>query len=131
MYSLITKGENMNTTLNFRSSKKLRKLAKETMKHDKFKVPYKDETTSEKGFFFVKDEGIYLMNAYKSESNSVVYAVGFNPSTNENCWDESYYAVGGDDFAELLPFDEDALIRIMRGGSVELKVTDKYIEVIA
>jgi len=50
--------------LNFKSNKTLRSLAKETLKADKFKIAYGKETTNQKGFWLVKDEGIYLMQSY-------------------------------------------------------------------
>ena len=50
--------------LKFKSNKTLRSLAKETLNADTFKIAYMKETTDQKGFFLVKDEGIYLMNSY-------------------------------------------------------------------
>ena len=67
--------------LNFKSNKTLRSLAKETLNADKFKIAYTKKTTSQKGFFLVKDEGIYLMNSYVNKDgerkniNSVVYNI--------------------------------------------------------
>ena len=72
--------------LNFKSNKTLRSLAKETLNADKFKIAYTKKTTTQKGFFLVKDEGIYLMNSYVNEDgerknvNSVVYASDTIPS---------------------------------------------------
>ena len=122
--------------LTFRSNKKLKSLAKETLKHKKFNLPYTTKTTSKKGMFFVKDEGIYLMNAFKAdngktprENGFVVYASGYNPKTNENCWEDCRYAVGGDDFGEFIHLSDDMLTRVINGGSISVEVTETTIGV--
>jgi hypothetical protein len=123
------------STLTFRSNKTLRSLAEETLKHDKFHMPYTKKTTDRKGFFFVKDDGIYLMNAFvktkeeKKKKNHVIYASGYNPKTNEYCWEDSRDAVGGDDFGQLIEFEKDQLDRIARGGSITIKVTKETFEI--
>ncbi len=109
--------------LNFKSNKTLRSLAKETLNADKFKIAYTKKTTNQKGFFLVKDEGIYLMNSYVNKDgerknvNSVVYASGYNPKHDKHndLWERTYQ-VSADDFAETLPFEEAALMRIASGG---------------
>tara|TARA_R110000824_G_scaffold49489_3_gene138997 strand:- start:279 stop:656 length:378 start_codon:yes stop_codon:yes gene_type:complete len=114
--------------LTFRSNKTLRSLAEATIKHEKFKVPYENKTTTKKSFFFVKDDGIYLMNSYcdkkgdRKKVNHVVYASGYNPKTNKDVWEDSRDAVGGDDFADSIEFEKDQLDRIARGGSVSIEV---------
>jgi hypothetical protein len=93
--------------LKFKSNKTLRSLAKETLKADKFKIAYMKETTTQKGFFLVKDEGIYLMNSYVNKDgerknvNSVVYASGYNPKHDKHndLWERTYQ-VSADDFAK-------------------------------
>ena len=121
--------------LNFKSNKTLRSLAKETLNADKFKIAYSKETTSQKGFWLVKDEGIYLMNSYlkkPSSTNKVVYASGYNPKYDKHndLWDRTY-EVSGDDFAENVPFEEEALMRIASGGDITINLSDTQIEVIA
>jgi len=121
--------------LNFKSNKTLRSLAKETLNADKFKIAYSKETTSQKGFWLVKDEGIYLMNSYlkkPSSTNKVVYASGYNPKydKHDDLWERTY-KVSGDDFAENLPFEEEALMRIASGGDITINLSDTQIEVIA
>ncbi len=121
--------------LNFKSNKTLRSLAKETLNADKFKIAYSKETTSQKGFWLVKDEGIYLMNSYlkkPSSTNKVVYASGYNPKYDKHndLWDRTY-EVSGDDFAENVPFEEDALMRIASGGDITINLSDTQLEVIA
>ena len=51
-------------TLKFKSNKSLVKLARETLFAKEFKTAYVDETTSDKSFWLVKDEGIYVMSCY-------------------------------------------------------------------
>ena len=104
-------------TLNFNSNKPLKSLARETLKAETFKKPYTNKTTKEKGVYLVKDEGIYLMNAFDSNNDKtpkqngfVVYASGFNPKYDKygDLWDRTY-VVSHDDFAEFVPMDEDQL----------------------
>ena len=121
--------------LNFKSNKTLRSLAKETLKANTFKIAYSKETTSQKGFWLVKDEGIYLMNSYlkkPSSTNKVVYASGYNPKYDKHndLWERTY-KVSGDDFAENVPFEEDALMRVASGGDITINLSDTQIEVIA
>jgi hypothetical protein len=124
--------------LKFKSNKTLRSLAKETLNADTFKIAYKKETTDQKGFFLVKDEGIYLMNSYVNKDgerknvNSVVYAQRFNPKYDlkGDLWDRTY-EVSRDDFAENLPFEEEALMRIASGGDITINLSETQLEVIA
>ena len=124
--------------LKFKSNKTLRSLAKETLNADRFKIAYMKETTDQKGFFLVKDEGIYLMNSYVNKDgerknvNSVVYAQRFNPKYDlkGDLWERTYQ-VSRDDFAENLPFEEEALMRIASGGDITINLSDTQIEVIA
>jgi hypothetical protein len=119
------------TTLTFRSNKSLRKLAQETLNSDEFRLPYSEETTKDKGFFLVKDEGIYFMNAFKSknkktpsENGYVIYAVGYNPKTNDDVWEKARWAVGGDDFGNFIPFGIPQLERIAEGGNISIEVSE-------
>jgi len=122
--------------LNFKSNKTLRSLAKETLNADKFKIAYTKKTTTQKGFFLVKDEGIYLMNSYVNKDgerkNVVVYASGYNPKydKHDDLWERTY-EVSGDDFAENIPLDNSALNRLRDGGSLTINLSDTQIEVIA
>lgn len=63
------------------------------------------------GLFFVHDQGVYLMSNGEpglmredgEEGHQVVYAQGMDPKSDEDWWEVSREAVGGDDFAELIP----------------------------
>ena len=122
------------TTLTFNSNKELKSLARETLFAKEFKIAYVDETTDERSFWLVKDEGIYVMNCYlkngERKVEHVVYASGFNPKYDKagDLWDRTY-AVSRDDFGEFVPMDDDALIRIMRGGKITIKLTPTMLEV--
>tara|TARA_R110000823_G_scaffold241183_1_gene365941 strand:- start:19 stop:399 length:381 start_codon:yes stop_codon:yes gene_type:complete len=123
------------TTLTFNSNKTLKSLARETLSSHEFHQPYREETTKEKGIFLVKDEGIYLMDAYAdkhpdSYNKRVIYASGYNPKHDKygDLWDRTY-AVSPDDFGEFVPMDEDALIRIIRGGKVTIKLTPTTLDI--
>ena len=110
-------GKNL-TRLVFDNGEALRRLAIGTMKAEKFRIPYTDQDTSDKGVLFVKDEGIYLMNAYAggkppNELGTVVFAESYDPNKDEDVWERSRQAVGGDDFGEFVPLPEIVLRAIV------------------
>ena len=118
------------TKLKFRGSRTLQKLAQRTIEEEKFIVPYTKKISLKRSFCLVKDDGIYLMNNYisdKKEKNIVVYAQGFNPKTNKNVWEDSYNAVGGDDFGEPIPLSLAQLYRIAEGGSIDIDIDEASI----
>ena len=121
-------------TLKFKSNKSLVKLARETLFAKEFKTAYVDETTSDKSFWLVKDEGIYVMNCYlkngERKVEHVVYASGFNPKYDKDgdLWDRTH-EVSGDDFAENIPLEISQLNRLREGGNLTIKLTSEYIEV--
>ena len=123
------------TTLTFNSNKNLKSLARETLSSKVFHQPYTQETTEQRGIFLVKDEGIYIMDAYAdkhpdSYNRRVIYASGYNPKHDKygDLWDRTY-AVSRDDFGEFVRMDDDALIRIMKGGKITIKLTPTTMEV--
>ena len=122
------------TTLTFNSSKNLKSLARETLFAKEFKTAYVDETTDERSFWLVKDDGIYVMNCYlkngERKVEHVVYASGFNPKYDKDgdLWDRTH-EVSGDDFAENIPLEISQLNRLREGGNLTIKLTSEYIEV--
>ena len=123
--------------LKFNSNKALVKLAKETITNSNFKIAYRDKYTTEKCFYLVKDDGIYLMNCYttkpdqalgRDKPNTVVYASGYNPKYNDNVWEDSYQ-VSHDDFADNMYFTDDQLDRIANGGDINITITPTSYEV--
>ena len=119
------------TKLTFKSSEGLKTLADQTLRTTFFRKPYTKETTEEKGLWLVKDEGIYLMRAFFSTQKNapIIYAKGFDPSKDDDVWNRSVGAVGGDDFAQFLPFTTMGLNLMKKGVDTHIEVTDKYIEV--
>ena len=119
------------TDLKFKSSEGLKTLADQTLRTTFFRKPYTNETTKEKGLWLVKDEGIYLMQAFYSKERSapIIYAESFDPSKDDSVWDRSVGAVGGDDFAEFLPFTTMGLQLMKKGVDVNIKCTETFIEV--
>ena len=119
------------TDLKFKSSEGLKTLADQTLRTTFFRKPYTNETTKEKGLWLVKDEGIYLMRAFFSTQKNapIIYAKGFDPSKDDNVWNRSVGAVGGDDFAEFLPFTTMGLQLMKKGVDVNIKCTETFIEV--
>ena len=122
----------MSARLRFRSSKTMKDLASNTLAKDKFKVPYTKKTTKQKGFYFVKDEGIYVMNGYANkdnEDNLVVNALGYDPHKDDDVWERSWRAVGRDDFAESIPLSDEQLKRLVEGGHLVLEVSETDIKI--
>ena len=123
-------------TLKFKSNKSLVKLARETLFAKEFKTAYVDETTSDKSFWLVKDEGIYVMRCYikngKRKVEHVVYASGFNPKYDKHgdLWDRASQ-ISGDDFAENIPLDISQLNRLRDGGNLTIKLSPTTLTVIA
>ena len=98
-------------------NKDFQKLAAEVLEKKEFRKPYSQGMTTEKGFWLVKDQGIYLMNAHKrraNQKNFVIYAHGYRPETNDNWWEDCRDAVGSDDFAEWIPVNTKMLNRIAK-----------------
>mgnify|MGYP003650811350 FL=1 len=121
---------NNNHKLTFRSNKSLVKLARETITNSNFKIAYRDKYTPEKCFYLVKDDGIYLMEAYDTTktNKTVIYASGYNPKYNDNVWEDSYQ-VSRDDFADNMYFTYDQLERIANGGDINITITPTSYEV--
>ena len=121
--------------LKFNSNKALVKLAKETITNSNFKIAYRDKYTTDKSFYLVKDDGIYLMEAYDSKkrglaNGTVVYASGYNPKYNEDVWEDAY-RISSDDFAMNVNLTNDQLERMAQGGNITINLHDDYYEVIA
>ena len=122
----------MSARLRFKSSKTMKDLARNTLAKGKFRVPYSKKTTKQKGFYFVKDEGIYVMNGYANkdpEDNLVVYALGYDPHKDDDVWERSWRAVGRDDFAESIPLSDEQLTRLVEGGHLVLEVSATEIKI--
>lgn len=108
-------------------------LAKATEAHrgKQFKIPYTNETTEDVGFWLVKDDGIYLMNAFDvgaAKNNIVVYADGYEPD-NEDCWALAH-EVSGDDFADFVPIS-DCILKLLlhHHGDLEIGLTETELQV--
>ena len=135
MYGMLNKYMEINNMeqLKFNTNKSLVKLAKETIMARNFNIAYEEQHTFKKCFYLVKDDGIYLMPAYKisqtaKENKTVIYASGFNPKYNKNVWEDSYH-VSRDDFVENVYLSIDQLKRIANGGSVDIGLAEDSIEV--
>jgi hypothetical protein len=97
-----------------------------------------DPTTLAPSFCLVKDDGAYLMANTKERlagektHNFVVYCEGCDPAKDEEVWDFTRQAFGGDDFSEALPLEwlEMAVENAERCGIdlMILKVTEEGIE---
>ena len=122
--------------LRFLNNTTLRELAIETLIHKDFREPYAKEITREKGFWLVKDHGVYLMQGFlenkSNPKNIVSYAHGYNPNqnTSDELWNKCH-DFSSDDFAEWIPMDEKCLLGIYSSkANIEIKLTDTTIETI-
>jgi len=100
-----------------------------------YRMSERDPDTAEPGLLLAKDEGIYLMsNANErlpgaGNYHYVVYADGYDPRTGD-VWDKCRDAVGGDDFAELLPIGMfSPLVEQTKKRFITLAVTPEEISV--
>jgi len=121
--------------LYFPNTKKLRDLAFRTLIATEFKTAYEQKYTSNKSLWLVKDEGIYLMNCYKKDTeflkkDFVVYARGFNPKTLDRglVWDRARQ-ISGDDFAENIPLNATMIKNIVHGLDLHIYISEKEIRV--
>ena len=120
--------------LTFKSNDALKKLAVETCKQDRFNIPYTGKSDNEKSFYLVKDDGIYLMpsfalkNGTATSENLTVWAKGYDPETNPDCW-EDCYQISADDFAERILLNAKQLLNLSRGGDLIIYLSDTEITV--
>jgi len=114
----------------FKANEELQQLALKTFKTKKFPIPYTKDETTDKCFHLVKDDGIYLMNAYNEKDpkkNKVIYAEGFNPKDKDFDWEKTH-DVSGDDFAENIYFNNLQLrALIFHGASIRVFLSENTI----
>ncbi|SIO53911.1 DUF3085 domain-containing protein [Chitinophaga niabensis] len=84
--------------------------------------------------WLVKDRGIYIMSSALVDEACkkdipVCYAEGFHPN-NKNCYEKCRAAMGGDDFVESIPFEQDLQEGISQGADLYIKVTTQHIDII-
>lgn len=122
--------------LRFLNNTTLRELAKETLNHKDFREPYTKEITREKGFWLVKDHGVYLMQGFienkSNPKNIVSYAHGYNPNqnTSDELWNKCH-DFSSDDFGEWIPMTDEGLFSIYQEkANLEIKLTETTIEII-
>lgn len=77
--------------------------------------------------WLVKDTGIYLMTSAQldpipADKSHVCYAEGYRP-TDANLNEKCREAVGGDDFVETIPFNNELQRGILRGADICIEVT--------
>ena len=113
----------------FEPTDDLKEIFKHTKEAKEWSNPYglMPEMTTEMHIDFVKDRGIYIMSGNKETlpgeetHNMVVYAKGYDP-TVEDCWDKCRDAVGGDDFCEPLPIDDEIASQVAGGSGFFIKI---------
>jgi len=102
----------------------------------KAELPYGQGPANEPGFWLVKDDGIYIMPAGWDESvgekaansqHKIVFATGYNPKTDEDVWEKSRAAAGGDDFAEFVGLTSDIVERVKATGRLLVTISETEI----
>ena len=72
-----------------------------------------EEKHGKPGLWLVKDHGIYLMsNGFPGQPSGngpdlqCVYAIGYDPHTDDDVWQACRAALGGDDFCDVFPAED-------------------------
>jgi Protein of unknown function (DUF3085) len=81
--------------------------------------------------WLVKDEGIYLMSSAKLEEfpedkSHICYAEGFAPDASDS-YEKCKKVVGGDDFVESFPFNDQLRKGIKKGADIHIHVSAQTI----
>jgi hypothetical protein len=89
------------------------------------------------GLFLVHDQGVYVMSNGEprdivtvddmAETTYSAYAEHCNPKVDEDWWDNARDLVGGDDFAEVVPVNQEWLNKLGRYEEIEVTVTGSEI----
>ena len=99
-------------------------------------IAYTKDKPPTPAVIFVHDQGVYLMSngeprdITEGEHSFVAYAEGCDPSKQEfdDWWDTSRALVGGDDFAETLPWADGIKADLDKGAThIVLTVSAKSI----
>ena len=85
-----------------------------------------------KGLWLVKDQGVYLMSNGEMEAGKtptseglIVYANGFNPEVEPDCFGKARYHLGGDDFVEAIDLDQiEEVLNCRKEGYLMIEVTE-------
>jgi len=115
-------------------------------RHQDHLVAYSDdgEPITEPGapaLLLVHDDGVYLMSnglprdlvagTGERGRSFAAYARGCDPARDPGWWDASRALVGGDDFAETLPWAREVLAQVVRGADrVVIAVSDGRIALV-
>jgi hypothetical protein len=113
-------------------SDEVRRCVEHALNSTQWSMGWMEELQPVPGLFFVHDEGVYLMSngeprdvvavMSKAATTYVAYAEHCNPKVDEDWWDNSRELVGGDDFAEVLPINQDWLAKLGRYEELEITV---------
>lgn len=122
----------------------VRPLAEHALAAQKHLPTFGEEKEPDPGpaLHFVHDDGIYVMSngdprqlvgEGDKQHSRVAYAEGCDPKKNDDWWEESRAIVGGDDFVEKIPIDDnmkrwlfdqtkEVLIIELNGETMDIKV---------
>ena len=114
----------------FEPTEDLKQIFKHTKEAKEWSNPYglMPEMTTEMHIDFVKDTGIYIMSGNKetlpgeNSTNMIAYAKGYHPKKDNFVYNRSRDAVGGDDFCEPLPVDDEIINQILEGAGFFIRI---------
>ena len=115
----------------------LKQIVRHTMESKEWRKNY-GAPPIPKSLLLVHAEGVYLMSAgvpgnvknEESGQHHVAYALGLDPSINEDYWADSRDVVGGDDFAS--PFSIEELAPVILGDQcsyVRINLTESHFDI--
>lgn len=111
------------------------RCVKHALSGEKWGMGYEDIEPAP-GLLLVHDNGVYLMsNANpgdfipEKDRCYVSYAAGCNPDCDENFYEISRELVGGDDFVEFIPINENWLSMMANYDEIHVDITPEEISV--
>lgn len=101
----------------------------------KWNMGYEEELEPSPALLLVHDNGVYIMSngnpgdwIPEKDICYVAYAKDCNPHADENFYENSRNLVGGDDFIEVLPIQEDWKTHMLNYEELHIIVNENVIE---
>ena len=112
----------------------VKELAQKVFSEYKLEPRKSRSSNSEAEIYLVHNQGIYCMADCKHElserNTSLVYALGCNPSIDQDWFETSRALAGGDDFCQIIPaiWLEKAIINQQEFLKLQVNACEKTIE---
>ena len=114
-------------------SDEVRRCVEHALNSTQWSMGWMEELQPVPGLFLVHDQGVYVMSNGEpadmadEKTAYVAFAEHCNPKVDEDWWDNSRELVGGDDFAEVVPVNQEWLNKLGRYEEIEITVTGSEI----